>query len=421
MRMASKRARTRGRRALALGWVACCWALAACSSDADPMSGTADVNAGTGPITGGGAAMGGMSGGAAGTSGGTAGSSGAGASGAGAGGGGAGGSIPDGGSGTGSDDPDALADAGGAAGSRGSGPGDWGPGDYPPDLTSSNWLEITGVPGQKDYTRQYKVHVPASYDASTPTPLVFCLHGLGQDGLLFCVTGTAMDKKSDEAGFIMVMPNGYQNSWNAGTCCGGASTEQLDDVALIRAIFDEVKGHVNVDLDRVYATGLSNGGYLSYRLACEASDIFTAVAPVAGAIGINAIGGGTNFESDFTECAFSRPVSILDTHGTSDPLIAYALQEPTLELAAMNNGCGTTTKPATVPMGGGDTTCVTYEGCPSGIELTACSIQDGGHCWFGSADCGTGGGDIGLAIVGNNSDTMDNTDMGWEFLKRLAR
>ena len=76
---------------------------------------------------------------------------------------------------------------------------------------------------------------------------------------LFCVTGTAMNAKSDEAGFILVMPNGYQNSWNAGTCCGGASAEQLDDVALFRAILDEVGEHVNIDLDRVYATGLSNG------------------------------------------------------------------------------------------------------------------------------------------------------------------
>jgi polyhydroxybutyrate depolymerase len=230
-----------------------------------------------------------------------------------------------------------------------------------------------------------------------------------------------MNKKSDEANFVLVMPNGYQNSWNAGTCCGGASAEELDDVALFRAIFKEVGEHVNVDLDRVYATGLSNGGYMSYRLACEAADIFTAVSPGAGAVGTNDIGGGTNSASNFTSCQPSRPVSVLDIHGTSDPLIPYALQAKSLDVMAMKNGCGKTTAPATQPSSAGDTTCVTYAGCPAGIELTGCSIKDGGHCWFGSPDCGTGGGDIGLAIVGANSDTMNNNNAAWDFFKRLSR
>src|SRR6185503_15769527 len=128
-----------------------------------------------------------------------------------------------------------------------------------------------------------------------------------------------MNTKSDQAGFILVMPNGFQNSWNAGTCCGGASTSKLDDVALFRALLAEVGKHVNVDLRRVYATGLSNGGYMSYRLACDAADIFAAVAAGAGATGINDIGGGTNTDSDFTSCKPSRPVSVLDIHGTDDP------------------------------------------------------------------------------------------------------
>jgi polyhydroxybutyrate depolymerase len=309
-----------------------------------------------------------------------------------------------------------------AAPTQGStGPGDWVSGDYPPMLTGDSWREISGLPGQGDHVRQYKVHIPPGYDPKVPTPLVFCIHGLGQDALLFCVTGAAMDKKSDAGGFVLVMPNGYQNSWNAGTCCGDASTERLDDVGLFRAIFKEVGEHVNVDLNRVYATGLSNGGYMSYRLACEAADIVTAVAPGAGAVGKNDIGGGTNTESDFTKCEPSRPVSVLDIHGTEDPLIPYALQAKSLDHMAMQNGCTATKAPAMQPQSGGDTTCVAYAGCPAGIEVTGCTIQGGGHCWFGSEDCGTGGGAIGLAIVGANSDTMRNTDDIWDFLKRLSR
>jgi polyhydroxybutyrate depolymerase len=312
------------------------------------------------------------------------------------------------------------ADSDGGIG-HGTGPGDWTAGDYPPDLMSDDWLEISGVPGQGENVRQYKVHVPPGYDPNVPTPLVFCIHGLGQDALMFCVTGSEMNKKSDDAGFIMVMPNGFENSWNAGTCCGSASDQQLDDVALFRAIFAEVGKHVNVDLDRVFATGLSNGGYMSYRLACDAADIITAIAPGAGATGINDIGGGTNAASDFTSCKPSRPVSVLDIHGTDDPLVPYELQAKSLELWADNDGCSKTTQPAAAPKSAGDTTCVAYQGCASGIELVGCTIQAGGHCWFGSPDCGTAGGDIGLAIVGNNSDTMVNTDAAWSFFEHKSR
>lgn len=361
----------------------------------------------------------------------------------------AGGFNPNGGApvvaGTGGDTPQrtdggqtggrSQADASGAFDARGGGPapgagdsgvaahpiGDWGPGDYPPDITAQTYLELSGVPGQGTYTRQYKVHVPPSYDPKVPTPVVFCIHGLGQNAVMFCVTGAAMDKKSDDAGFILVMPNGYQSSWNAGTCCGGASNEKLDDVALFRAIFADVNTHLNVDHRRVFATGLSNGGYMSYRLACEASDLFAAVAPGSGAIGINTIGGGTNPTSDFTTCSPSAHVSVLDIHGTADALVPYSLQAPSLSLISGKNGCSANTAPATSPKSAGDTTCVSYSGCPAGVEVIGCSIAGGGHCWFGSPDCGTGAGPIGAAVVGANSNTMVNTDAVWDFFSRSSK
>ena len=143
---------------------------------------------------------------------------------------------------------------------------------------------------------------------------------------MFCLdTGVAWPAKGDSEGFVVIMPNGYMNSWNGGTCCGAAAQDGLDDVSLIRAIFAEVGTHVNIDLGRVYATGLSNGAFLSYRLACEASDLFVAVAPGAGAVGTAQIGTGiseltTNLTTDLTTCAPKSKVSILDIHGTSDPL-----------------------------------------------------------------------------------------------------
>jgi len=298
------------------------------------------------------------------------------------------------------------------------GPGDWVAGDYPPDLMSTNYLEITGLANQPG-ARQYKVHVPASYDPNVPAPLVFCFHGLGQEGVMFCVTGANIVAKGDAAGFIVVMPNGYANSWNAGTCCGDAASMQLDDVGFVRAMFAEVSKHLNIDLSRVYATGLSNGGYMSYRVACEASDLFAAVAPGAGAIGTAEIGGGTSGASDITKCDASK-ISVLDIHGTEDALIPYSTQKPSLELIAMQNGCMLTTQPATQPASQGDTTCVSYEGCTAGVDVTGCSVMGGGHVWFGSPNCGTGA-DGACAIVGQNSEDIDNTDVILEFFKNHPR
>ncbi len=300
---------------------------------------------------------------------------------------------------------------------RGTGPGDWVAGDYPSDLRAQVYLEISGVPGQTG-PRQYKVHVPPSYDPEVPTPLVFCFHGLSQNAVMFCVDGAGMVEKSDAEGFLLVMPTGSGNSWNGGTCCGAASNAALDDVALVRAIFDEVGTHLNVDLDRVYATGLSNGGYMSFRLACDAADLFAAVAPGAAAIGINDIGGGTSLDSDFIECNPSEPVAVLEMHGTDDPLISYSLRQPSLDLFAERIGCSATTVPATQPASGGDTTCITYEGCPDGVEITGCTVEGGGHVWFGNESCGTGAGPAGCGFVGQNSDTLNNTDAAWDFLRR---
>jgi polyhydroxybutyrate depolymerase len=303
--------------------------------------------------------------------------------------------------------------------------GDWTSGDYPSgDAAAENYLTISNVQGQQGLTRQYKVHVPPGYSSSAATPVLFCLHGLGQTGAMFCTDdGVAWPAKGDREGFVVVMPNGYQNSWNGGTCCGQAASMGLDDVALMRAIFAEVGKHLNIDLRRVYATGLSTGGFMSYRLACQASDLFVAVGIAAGAVGTAAIGGGMMSTSDLKTCAPTNKVSVLDVHGTKDPLVPYSTQAPSLAVISSGNGCSSSTMPAAAPPSGGDTTCITYSGCPScpQVEVTGCTIDAGGHCWFGSSDCGTGGGAFGLAIVGNNSNFMKDTDQIWAFFSKLAR
>ena len=111
---------------------------------------------------------------------------------------------------------------------------------------------------------------------------------------------------------------------------------------------------------------------------------------------------------------------MLDIHGTADGLVAYDLQKPSIERIAEANGCQLMTTSADKPASVGDTSCVTYTGCPEGVEVTACTVEDGGHVWFGNPTCGTGV-DAACAIVGNNTDSINNTDVVWEFFSRHAR
>jgi polyhydroxybutyrate depolymerase len=308
---------------------------------------------------------------------------------------------------------------GGGSGGTGGSPdapgtciGDYGPGDYPPNVTdASAWLTISGVQGQPN-PRQYKVHVPPGYDCRVPTPLLFCIHGLQQNGVMLCVNGSAgkdsgprgFVDKSDKEGFILVIPTGAGNAWNGAGCCGNAN---LDDVAFFKALVEEVSKHLNVDSRRVYATGLSNGGYMSNRLACEAADVFTAVAPGSG--GLSGIA-----------CNPSRPISVLNIHGTADGIVNFTNQASSVSAMAMASGCSLANMPATIPLSGADTTCVTQSGCPNGIEVTSCTVQGGGHVWFGDPTCGTGVATA-CSIVGANSTFFNNTDAVWDFFKRLSR
>src|SRR5262249_2956371 len=150
--------------------------------------------------------------------------------------------------------------------------------------------------------RSVNVHVPASYDPSQPMALVLNFHGYSsnaqQEDLL-----SQMSAKADAAGFIAIHPEGTQNSWNAGACCGVAAQTGVDDVAFTKAILDEAASKLCVDAKRVFVTGMSNGGFMSNRLGCELADRVAAIAPVAGVVGI-------------TTCTPSRPMPVIHFHGT---------------------------------------------------------------------------------------------------------
>jgi len=161
-------------------------------------------------------------------------------------------------------------------------------------------------------TRSYLVHMPT--ESATPLPLVINFHGGGGNG-----AGqqrfSGMDATSDRHLFIVVYPDGTGRmprflTWNAGTCCGSATVQQVDDVGFVRALVADLEKKTPIDRRRIYATGMSNGGMMSYRMAAEAGDLVAAVAPVAGSMTL------VQFHP-------SRAVPILHIHSVDDPRALY--------------------------------------------------------------------------------------------------
>lgn len=236
---------------------------------------------------------------------------------------------------------------------------------------SGNSVETVTVAGTP---RQYRLHVPDAYDPTRPTAVVLNFHGLTSNASQQELY-SGMARKSDEEGFIVVHPEGIGASWNGGYCCGTASNTDVDDVGFVGAILDRLGETLCVDDRRVYATGMSNGGIMSHRLACDLSARIAAVAPVAG--------------NDYTRsCAPSRAVPVMQFHGTADATVPYSGAETSIASWVSRNGCDPS---PTVTFDQGSATCETYRGCEGQAEVTLCTIQGLGHVWPGAFG---GGSDI---------------------------
>ena len=235
------------------------------------------------------------------------------------------------------------------------------------------------------------VHVPDSYDPSVPTPVVFDVHGRTANASQQ-MSLSASKATSDAAGFIAIYPESATSptSWNSGTCCNPASTNDLDDTGFMTALLDEAQAKLCVDDKRVYMMGMSNGGYESHRIACELADRFAAVGPVAGLL-------------LFSGCAPSRPVPVMMVNGTSDTLSQYQFVDEGVSFWVDHNQC--TTMETTFTQA--DASCVTHGGCDGGADVVLCTIADGGHQW-------PGGGTT-LPLLGKKSDNLMTTAALWEF------
>ncbi|MDF1564451.1 MAG: alpha/beta fold hydrolase [Deltaproteobacteria bacterium] len=235
--------------------------------------------------------------------------------------------------------------------------------------------------------RPYGLTVPDAYDGSAALPLVFLLHGFTADAvtqdLYFGMSALARQR-----GFFVALPDGTFNAtlqrfWNAtDACCGFGS--DVDDVAYLEAVLDDIESQYLIDPKRVFFVGHSNGGFMSHRMACERPGRVAAIASLAGAVW-----------KDESLCDPAEPVSVLQIHGTLDAVILYGggwnmgFEYPgaveTVDTWATLNGCDATTTALTPDLDlvndllGAETTRIVHEGCPATGAAELWRIEAGSH------------------------------------------
>ncbi|MBO4646016.1 MAG: prolyl oligopeptidase family serine peptidase [Bacteroidales bacterium] len=259
-----------------------------------------------------------------------------------------------------------------------------------------------------DSTRQYLEYVPASYNANTPAPVLFVLHGLGDD-MTNMFNATGFKRIADQHGWIVVTPQATEavvsvpmlgntslgTAWNSGVS-GDIPivghivvNEQVDDAGFLMAILTDLINHYNVDQENVFCTGFSMGGFMSNRMAIEHADKFKAIASVSGTIG-NEVSNGTP----------SRHISTMHFHGTADQMVTYENAElsysgisftiglgaeATVNFWKTANACAATPTTTTFPDNASDNLTFEkylYENANDGTQTVFIKVNGGEHTWY---------------------------------------
>jgi len=250
-------------------------------------------------------------------------------------------------------------------------------------VMTANALQTTGSFQIGGQTRDYILYVPSG--ASNP-PLVINMHGLGSNAsqqLLY----TQFNAIADREKCIVVYPNAINNSWDL------AGSTDLD---FISALIDTIAAYYSIDRNRVYATGMSMGGYMSHKLGCQLSDKIAAIAPVAGLNALNSF------------CNPGRPVPVLQIHGTADSTVKYSGVATTISGWVQRNGCPQTaqvTDPYPASNANSTVKKELYSPCDGNSEVVLLTVEGGGHVWPGG---------LGSAADINASEEV------WAFLKRFS-
>lgn len=254
--------------------------------------------------------------------------------------------------------------------------------------------------------RTYITYIPDSYNGIEEFPLVLNFHGFGSNANGQMNYGD-FRSIADTANFILVHPMGTEDfggntHWNVGW---GAST--VDDVGFVDALLDTLSQDYNINENRIYSTGMSNGGYMSYSLACFLSDRIAAIASVTGSMSF--------FQQDF--CAPDFPTPILQIHGTNDATVPwegidYAIHMDTvLSLWVNYNNCNTTASFSSFPdintSDGSTVDHFVYSDCDENGTVELMRVNDGAHTWPGTV----------FSFPGTNYDIDASVEV-WKFFSQ---
>lgn len=256
--------------------------------------------------------------------------------------------------------------------------------------TESRALEVGAV------TRTYRLYIPADLDADPA--LVVMMHG-GLGSAQQAERAYGWNDEADTGGFLVAYPDGLSRTWNAGDCCGSAQRDGVDDIAFLTALVEALQVEFGVAPDRTFATGMSNGAMMTYRLACE-TDLFAAIAPVAGTI--------------VSSCENPAPVSVLHIHGLTDSQVRMD-GEPgdgvgdvdgmpvvdAVELWRVAVACEDAIVTEEPPVA------TTSSDCTDDRRVVLVTVADAGHQWPGSVPR--------EEAADQPSDAFDATALIWEF------
>jgi polyhydroxybutyrate depolymerase len=267
--------------------------------------------------------------------------------------------------------------------------------------------------------RTYYVWVPSSVDSAAQAPLVLLLHGGGGNPEHVCRTASGVAAMAQDEGFIVACPAGVDGHWNDGKQTGDYRTqrENIDDVAFLKAVVDAVGEEAPVDRSRVYVTGLSNGGMMTLRLACEAGDTFAAAAAVIANLPVA------------LDCQPAEPMPVMIMNGTEDPLMpwdggqvhflrrqlgAVLSTDATAAFWAYADGCSSDPDvillPDIDPSDGTIVERLTYRDCAPGASVVLVAVKGGGHTLPGGDQYAP------AWLVGRVSHDLDGAQAIWDFL-----
>jgi polyhydroxybutyrate depolymerase len=286
------------------------------------------------------------------------------------------------------------------------------------DSQGTTYTEHTYVYGGLE--RTYLLIVPEG-TLSEPMPLILALHGGGGTARSMCAMPGGLAEPAQRAGYLLVCPQGFERHWNDGRDIQAwqAHAQGIDDVGFLMGLIGKLSDDYWIDPDRIYATGISNGGQMSYRLACERSETLRAIAPVVASMATT------------LDCTPTHPVSVLVINGTEDPLVPYSGGEiramrralgtvkatsDVFEFWAQHNRCEGETlrrqEPDLDPLDGTQIWHIEYQTCLD-AQVILKEVEGGGHTWPGANQY------LPVSLIGRLSMDISASDVIIDFFDSL--